>query len=75
MLFNDIRENKILAKISGFTVACVLLCLSTSGADQENPVRGGAGPAFLVINVFHYSKTCLKRPLKNRQNKDLNDKW
>ena len=22
-----------------------------------------------------YSKTCLKRPLKNRQNKDLNDKW
>ena len=23
----------------------------------------------------NYSKTCLKRPLKNRQNKDLNDKW
>ena len=22
-----------------------------------------------------YSKTCLKRPLKNRQNKDLTDKW
>ena len=22
-----------------------------------------------------YSKTCLKRPLENRQNKDLNDKW
>ena len=22
-----------------------------------------------------YSKTCLKRPLKNRQNKDFNDKW
>ena len=22
-----------------------------------------------------YSKTCLKQPLKNRQNKDLNDKW
>ena len=22
-----------------------------------------------------YSKTCLKRPLKNRQNKDLNGKW
>ena len=21
------------------------------------------------------SKTCVKRPLKNRQNKDLNDKW
>ena len=24
---------------------------------------------------FKYSKTCLKRPLKNRQNKDINDKW
>ena len=22
-----------------------------------------------------YSKTCLKQPLKNRQNIDLNDKW
>ena len=22
-----------------------------------------------------YSKTCLKRPLKNRQNKALNNKW
>ena len=22
-----------------------------------------------------YSKTCLKGPLKNRQNKDFNDKW
>ena len=22
-----------------------------------------------------YSKICLKRPLKNRQNKELNDKW
>ena len=25
--------------------------------------------------VFIYSKTCVKRPLKNRQNEDLNDKW
>ena len=22
-----------------------------------------------------YNKTCLKQPLKNRQNKDLNGKW
>ena len=27
-----------------------------------------------VIKVHIYSKTCLKRPLQNRQNKDLNDK-
>ena len=25
--------------------------------------------------LLHYSKTCVKWPLKNRQNKDLNDKW
>ena len=25
--------------------------------------------------VTDYSKTCLKRPLKNRQNKGLNGKW
>ena len=25
--------------------------------------------------LMKYSKTCVKRPLKNRQNKDLNDKW
>ena len=24
---------------------------------------------------LQYSKTCLKRPLKNRQNKGLKDKW
>ena len=22
-----------------------------------------------------YNKTCVKRPLKKRQNKDLNEKW
>ena len=28
------------------------------------------------VHTFNrYSKTCLKRPLKFRQNKDLNDKW
>ena len=28
-----------------------------------------------LLRGFQYSKTCLKRPLKNRQNKDLKDKW
>ena len=26
-------------------------------------------------NNMNYSKTCRKRPLKNRQNKGLKDKW
>ena len=32
---------------------------------------------FLVAtdSSIGYSKTCIKRPLKNRQSKDLNDKW
>ena len=25
--------------------------------------------------LVNYSKTCLKQPLNNRLNKDLNDKW
>ena len=31
---------------------------------------------FILVELGNeeYSKTCLKRPLKNRQNKDLNDK-
>ena len=28
-----------------------------------------------LYNIWVYSKTCLKRPLKNWLNKDLNDKW
>ena len=39
------------------------------GHDSEN--------LFLLhgIRKVIYIKTCLKRPLKNRRNKDLNDKW
>ena len=29
----------------------------------------------ILIMVFIYIKTGVKRPLKNRQNKDPNDKW
>ena len=29
----------------------------------------------LLLNTDEYSKTCLKGPLKNKQNKDLNNKW
>ena len=28
-----------------------------------------------AVVTNEYSKTCVKRPLKNRQNKDLDDKW
>ena len=29
----------------------------------------------LTVNFCAYSKTCVKLPLKNRQNQGLNDKW
>ena len=29
----------------------------------------------ILMTKVSYSKTCLMQPLKNRQNKDLNDKW
>ena len=32
-------------------------------------------PIFLQYSTVQYSKTGVKWPLKNRQNKDLNDKW
>ena len=35
---------------------------------EDVPVR-----LFYLISL--YSKTCVKRPPKNRQNKDLNNKW
>ena len=28
-----------------------------------------------LVYIHIYSKTCVKRPLKKRQNKHLNDKW
>ena len=39
--------------------------------DNEN------GSIIQVLDMHHvrYSKTCVKPPLKNRQNNDLNDRW
>ena len=34
-----------------------------------------AGPYGVGSATFRYSKTCVKRPLKNRQNKELNYNW
>ena len=29
----------------------------------------------MASKIYLYSKTCLEQPLKNRQNKDIKDKW
>ena len=30
---------------------------------------------YRISSVLEYGKTCVKRPLKNRLNKDLNNNW
>ena len=37
--------------------------------------QNASSDIFLITLGTLYSKTCLKRPLKNRQNKYINDKW
>ena len=32
-------------------------------------------PTINILAEICYSKTCVKQPLKNRQNKGLNDNW
>ena len=51
--------------LSWFAWLCVRPCfLLNSTVDNSKWVWSG-----------NTSKTCVKRPLKNKQNKDLNDKW
>ena len=44
-------------------ISNILQEVPTSFADQRK------------FKIAVYSKACLKWPLKNRQNKDINDKW
>ena len=47
---------------------------------KGNYIRMTCGEVGLVhfafeMGILTYSKTCLKQPLKNKQNKGLKDKW
>ena len=45
---------------------------------SNNSVLNSMIVAIILLSVqqfLQYSETCLKQPLKNRQNKDLNDNW
>ena len=46
-----------------------------SMTNREDPDQTASSDVCLGILAVNYSKTCLKQPLKNRQNKDLYDKW
>ena len=53
--------------------------LNKESNKQTNMYYPGGGNSNMFINgsicVWTCSKTCVKRPLKNWQNKDLNDKY
>ena len=57
--------------------------LNKESNKQTNMYYPGGGNSSMFINGSicvwksqeNYSKTCLKRPIKNRQNKGLNDTW
>ena len=54
-------------------MAAVRLCVC---ADSSEPLLVNyAINTKTVMRWVKYNKTGLKRPLKNRQNKDLNEKW
>ena len=61
VLYNQI----FFSLFSNQSLFCTLLLIHRIFCSQQN----------VIIATTKCSKTCVKRPLKNRQNKDLNDKW
>ena len=65
------------------TIAVDLGCKATKQTNKQNHFKlsyKGWGGGLIIKYVLQaksktYSKTCLKGPLKNRKNGDLNDKW
>ena len=58
----------------GLQVVTVLFCnllKFSMSLDKQQVSTVNVGKSFSLL----YRKICLKRPLKNRQNKDLNNKW
>ena len=46
-----------------------------SDVKKDNVFRTKNLARYWLKHADIYSKTCVKRPLKTRQNKGLNDKW
>ena len=53
-----------------------LLCAIVQLVQLADMASVGIAPNDIFMQIqAYYNKTCVKRPLKNRQNKDLYDKW
>ena len=65
------RNFRKIGSLFFFHTQCQELLVISDCETMTHEYRSGAQPEAKVI----YSKTCLKRPLKNRHNRGLNGKW
>ena len=54
---------------------CIRVIQDQTGAELHACMFHPLNNNMFVVSFSLYSKTCVKRPLKNRQNKGLNDNW
>ena len=63
----------------GVCAVCLKIKQHSGPETNHNPEISTCDPLKYTmgspIYTYQYSKTSVKRQLKNRQNKDLNDKW
>ena len=75
------QTTKVSARIESYIIVGIIIILFSCLRKRIYFINGigwgkGEAPKILSQNlVYMYSKTCVKRQFKNRQNKDLNDKW
>ena len=72
--WESVRSSAISAVISGASAACLGLIISWPEVKLAKPWNSGTFCTSVSYMCNNYRKTCLKRPLKNRQNKGLKDK-
>ena len=60
-----------------FEIILILLIIYHKESDSCCVITSQSSGPMLITHAHRaiYSKTCVKGPLKNRQNKDLDDKW
>ena len=67
-LMTQLQNDTAYTLVARLFLVCSLFCNQST----NKQIHGLAQKILLGIT---YSKTCVKRPLKNKQNNDLNDKW
>ena len=68
-----LQTSQILIELSKHIGAKVMV--TTGGTNLKDDIMRLYEPGRTAEVTYMYSKACVKRPLKYRQNKDLNDKW